>query len=273
MNHIHHTHWQIGPFYWVLLLVFRWIIWRFTVHCCTSHFCERHIGDLSCLQVLTSYVFLDGRWWWRQWLREINREEMDTMTTTATQQSTFFMTTMMMSTTTTRGRREREKRWGDNNDKDIDSNSTIINFWWWGDDDSNNSNKNEREDERERVRERGWERERRDGVTTMRWRNFSSFCQVCGTFCQVLVFLPSSWRVCQVWYKVYRVSAKFLAFLPKVRGTELAKKCQLGATQYKIHEFHREPVQQFWVRLREEKGGWLVVACVTMDACQPAQCA
>ena len=29
-------------------------------------------------------------------------------------------------------------------------------------------------------------------------------------------FLPSSWRVCQVWYKLYRVSAKFFAFLPSL---------------------------------------------------------
>ena len=29
-------------------------------------------------------------------------------------------------------------------------------------------------------------------------------------------FLPSLWRVCQVWYKLYRVSAKFLACLPSL---------------------------------------------------------
>ena len=90
----------------------------------------------------------------------------------------------------------------------------------------------------------------------MRWRDFSSFCQVRGTFCQVLFFLPSSWLVCQVWYKLYRVSAKFLAFLPSLlapswqkiaNSNELAENCQLGATQYKIHECHRERVQQFRV--------------------------
>ena len=60
----------------------------------------------------------------------------------------------------------------------------------------------------------------------MRWRDFSSFCQVRGTFCQVLGFsakfvacLPSLVQTLQSFCQVFCLSAKFV-------GTELAKNCQ-----------------------------------------------
>ncbi len=71
-----------------------------------------------------------------------------------------------------------------------------------------------------------------------------------------LVFLRSSWLVCQVWYKLYRVSAKFLALYAmnmapswqKIANSKpLAIFYQLEATQYKNHKFQCRRVQWLWV--------------------------
>jgi hypothetical protein len=73
------------------------------------------------------------------------------------------------------------------------------------------------------------------------------------TFCQVHFFsakfvacLPSLVQTLQSFCQVFGVSAK-LSWQKIANSNELAENCQLGATQYKIHEFHRERVQQFRV--------------------------
>jgi uncharacterized protein (UPF0212 family) len=89
----------------------------------------------------------------------------------------------------------------------------------------------------------------------LRWFDFvgTSFCQVRCPFCQVHFFsakfvacLPSLVQTLQSFCQVFCVSAK-LSWQKIANSNELAENCQLGATQYKIHEFHRERVQQFRV--------------------------
>ncbi len=71
-----------------------------------------------------------------------------------------------------------------------------------------------------------------------------------------LFFPPTSCCVCQVWYKLYRVSVKLLALSAQLvapswqkiaNSNALAIFCQLRATQYKINEFHRGRLQ--WLRV------------------------